>query len=103
LRRGASFFLRGAGAAEVLGAAAEPWLGACTPEALAPDFQQLRVSLRSATRFIGGRADADDRAYLIVGLHDGSQQEHLIGRFVTVGTALRMLEPPSGPLSVVAE
>jgi hypothetical protein len=95
-------FLRGGEAAAVLGAAAEAWLAACSSEALEPEFVRLCLALQPAARFMGGRADAEGRCYLTVTLVDGTEREVLVGRFVKAGSALRFVEPPSGPLAVQA-
>lgn len=95
-------FLRGEAARTVLGADAESWLAACTPEALARDLGPLQRALLAGVHFAGGRAHADDRCFLIVRTATGASEEHAIGRFVKVGTALRLVEPPSGPFVIAA-
>lgn len=95
-------FLRGEAARAVLGEDAASWLAACTLEALTPDFQTLHRALRPGVLFAGGRADADGRCFLTVRTAAGATQEHAIGRFVKVGTALRLLEPPSGTFAIAA-
>ncbi len=96
-------FLVGGNATQALGGAAEAWLEACTPAALGPDFAKLRRDLPAGARFLGGRADAENRAFLLVQTGSDPQHELLVGRFVRVGSALRLLEPASGPFHIAAE
>lgn len=95
-------FLRGEAAKQVLGDDAEAWLAACTSGALSADLAILRRAVAGGAHFSGGRADADDRCYLVIRTGTGNMEEHLIGRFVKVGTALRLVEPPSGPFAISA-
>lgn len=96
-------FLRGEAAGAVLGEAAQPWRAACTVARLTTDLQVLQRVLGAGVTFAGGRADNTDRCFLIVRTATGATEEHPIGRFVKVGSALRLVEPPSGPLEISAE
>lgn len=95
-------FLLGDAARQVLGASAEPWLAACTPPNLTPDFQALVHAAGPGAHFVGGRADAENSCYVQVRTTAGATEEHLIGRFVRVGNALRLIEPASGPFAIAA-
>jgi hypothetical protein len=51
---------------------------------------------------VGGRADEENRCHVQVRTTAGATEEHLIGRFVRVGNALRLIEPASGPFAIAA-
>lgn len=77
------------------------WL-ACTPANLTPDFRALVHAAGPGAHFVGGRADEENRCHVQVRTTAGATEEHLIGRFVRVGNALRLIEPASGPFAIAA-
>ncbi len=95
-------FLLGDGARQVFGESAEPWRAACTPANLTTDFQALVRVAVPVTHFVGGRADAENRCYVLVRTAEGTTEEHYVGRFVRVGNALRLIEAASGPFAIAA-